>query len=404
MQRVIFLVDMNSFFISCEMSRNPELLGKPAAVAGDPKNRTGIILAANYEARKFGIKTTMVIHQALKLCTNLILVPPDHHFYELESQAVMKLLGDYSPIIEQNSIDEAWLDMTGTEGLFGTPLNAAKKIMQQINDELGLWCSIGISENKFLAKIASEIKKPMGITELWKKDVPVKLWPLKATDLYGIGKQTGIKLNNIGIETAGDLANYNTKQLFKVFGKQAMELQRLANGIDDSSIVPHVPGEMKSIGRSTTLSKDAINIEDVRSTFLEMCEEVGFDARKYNKMARTIQISIKFSDFQSITRQISVEPTCLTKDIFEKGYALLKKNWNGIRSVRLIGISISGFEQKCYLDQLSLFDQTEIQDNNIAFQKEERLEKTIDAIRCKLGTKSITRAVQITKPNFQDEK
>ena len=175
MKKVIFLVDMNAFFISCEMTRNPSLVGIPAAVAGDPKRRTGIILAANYEARAQGVKTAMVNHEALKRCPELTLVSPDHHFYGRKSEAVMHLLSNYTPDIEQNSIDEAWLDMTGSEGLFGKPLNAAQRIMDEIKDRLGLWCSIGIAENKFLAKMAAEMKKPLGITELWEKDIPEKL-------------------------------------------------------------------------------------------------------------------------------------------------------------------------------------------------------------------------------------
>ncbi len=396
MQKVVFLVDMNAFFISCEMTRRPEIIGKPAAVAGDPKNRSGIILAANYEARKYGVKTTMVIHQALKLCPDMVLVPPDHHFYEAKSQAVMKILSNYSPIIEQNSIDEAWLDMTGGENLFGLPLEAAKKVMNDINEGLGLWCSIGISENKMLAKIASEIQKPMGITELWVKDISTKLWPLKVTDLYGIGKQTGLKLNNIGIRTIGDLANFSQKTLSQVFGKQGLELQRLANGIDESPVTPHVSGTMKSIGRSCTLAEDAVYVEDVKGIFLEMCEEVGYDARKYDKRARTIQITIKYSDFNSITRQISVEPTYLTKDIYEKGFDLLKKNWNSIKPVRLVGISISGFEHDNTYGQLSLLDQEEVYSPS---EKEEKLEKAIDNIRNRLGVSSVQRAIQIRKTN-----
>ncbi|HEY5585378.1 MAG TPA: DNA polymerase IV [Ruminiclostridium sp.] len=399
MQRVVFLVDMNAFFISCEMTRNPEIIGKPAAVAGNPKNRTGIVLAANYEARKYGVKTTMVIHQALKLCPGMMIIPPDHHFYEAKSQDVMKVLSNYSPVVEQNSIDEAWLDMTGTESLFGTHLEVAQRIMDNINDELGLWCSIGISENKLLAKIASEIKKPMGITELWIKDIKTKLWPLKVTDLYGIGKQTGVKLNNIGILTIGDLSNYNPKALNQMLGKQGIGLQRLANGIDDSPVIPHASGEMKSIGRSNTLSEDAVNIEDLRNVFLEMCEEVGYDARKNNKKARTIQVAIKYSDFQNITRQICVEPTYLTKDIYEKGFALLKKNWNSSKPVRLIGISITGFEQDSLCAQLSLFDQSDVfnEVHNLS-QKEEKLEKAMDSIRRKHGITSVSRAIQIKKP------
>ncbi len=400
MSRVVFLVDMNAFFISCEVSRRPELSGKPAAVAGDPKNRSGIILAANYEARKFGVKTTMVIHQALKLCPGMALVPPDHHYYEEKSREVMSLLGNYSPIVEQNSIDEAWLDMTGTEELFGSPAEAARKIMDSINEGLGLWCSIGISENKLLAKIASEIKKPMGITELWLRDIREKLWPLEVTDLYGVGRQTGQKLNNLGIVTIGDLAAYDPKALTRLLGKMGAELHASANGQDYSPVTPRSAGEMKSIGRSTTLSEDVTDVEAVRNIFYELCEEVGFDARKHNKKAGTVQISIKYSDFQSITRQTGIEPTYLTREIFEKGFSLLKQNWNSFRPVRLIGISITGFEREGHSRQLSLFEEDTLLNQN---EREEKLEKAIDNIRIRHGLTAITRAAQI-KDKGRDNK
>ncbi len=208
---------MNAFFISCEMTRNDSLVGTPAAVAGDPKKRSGIILAANYEARSCGVKTTMVLHEALKLCPKIILVPPDHRFYQQKSEEVMDLLSNYTPILEQNSIDEAWLDMTGCEGLFGTPVKAAKRIMDEIKDRLGLWCSIGIAENKFLAKMAAEMKKPLGITELWEADIPIKLWPLPVKEMYGIGSKTAEKLNRMGMKTIGDLAKCDANRLIENF-------------------------------------------------------------------------------------------------------------------------------------------------------------------------------------------
>jgi DNA polymerase-4 len=197
----------------------------------------------------------------------------------------------------------------------------------------------------------------MGITELWLKDVKAKLWPLSVTDLYGVGKQTGVRLNNIGVRTIGDLAAYNPRALTQMLGKHGSELQRMANGIDYSAVTPHVSGEMKSIGRSTTLAEDATDVEKIRNVFLEMCEEIGFDARKHNKKAKTLQITIKYSDFNTITRQTAIVPTFLTKDIYEKGFALLKKSWNSIKPVRLIGVSISGFEADCLSGQMSLFDQ-----------------------------------------------
>lgn len=396
MQKVIFLVDMNAFFISCEMTRNPSLVGKPSAVAGDPKNRSGIILAANYEARSFGVKTTMVIHEALKLCPNLRLVPPDHPFYESKSKQVMALLSNYSPVVEQNSIDEAWLDMTGTEGLFGTPMEAAKKIMNEIKDNLGLWCSIGISENKFLSKMASELKKPLGITELWKNDIPTKLWPLPINAMYGIGKKTADKLNALGIQTIGDLAKYDRHQLVKVFGKYGDEMYLHANGHDTSLIQPHLSGEMKSIGRSTTLPEDVSNIEEAKLILLKLTDDIGMTARKYGKKARTVQITLKYTDFKVVTRQMTVSPTCATNDIYQAGCALLEQNWNPLRPVRLIGISISGFDENFALGQLSLFDLYENKDN-INNDKFERIDKAIDKIRKKYGINKINRASLIIK-------
>jgi len=239
MRKVIFLVDMNAFFISCEMTRNDSLVGTPAAVAGDPKKRSGIILAANYEARSYGVKTAMVLHDALKLCPEMILLPPDHLFYKQKSGEVMDLLSNYTPTLEQNSIDEAWLDMTGCEGLFGNPLKAANRIMDEIKDRLGLWCSIGIAENNFLAKMASDMKKPLGITELWKHDIPTKLWPLPVKEMYGIGAKTAARLNRMGINTISDLAKFDVTRIIKTFGKYGNEIYQRANGIDYSPVLAH---------------------------------------------------------------------------------------------------------------------------------------------------------------------
>ncbi|MDQ2087734.1 DNA polymerase IV [Herbivorax sp. ANBcel31] len=394
MQKVIFLVDMNAFFISCEMTRNLCLVGKPSAVAGDPKNRSGIILAANYEARAFGVKTAMVIYEALKLCPNIHLVPPDHPFYEFKSKQVMDLLSNYSPVVEQNSIDEAWLDMTGMEGLFGSPLESSEKIMNEIKDTLGLWCSIGISENKFLSKMASELKKPLGITELWKHDIPTKLWPLSVKSMYGIGKKTADKLNQLGIQTIGELAKFDRRHLVKTLGKYGDEIHLHANGHDTSPIKPHMSGEMKSIGRSTTLSHDVNDIEKAKLVLLELTDDIGMTARKYGKKGRTIHITLKYTNFKVITRQTTISPTCATNDIYQAGCALLEKNWNRFRPIRLIGISISGFDENYREGQLSLFD---LWEDNIKDDKFERIDRAMDKIRTKHGTNKISRAALVQK-------
>lgn len=388
MGRVIFLVDMNAFFISCEMSRNPGLKGKPAAVAGDPKKRSGIILAANYEARKLGVRTTMVLHEARNICPGLIAVPPDHKFYEEKSREVMKILSGYTPVIQQNSIDEAWLDLTGCEALFGSPLEIADRIMKELMDKLDLWCSIGISENKFLAKMASERKKPLGITEICEKDVPEKLWPIPVREMYGIGRQTEKKLANLSIYTIGDIAKFDKNLLHKFFGKYGEELHRLANGIDNSEVVQHPFHENKTISRSTTLPEDITDFEYAETVLLRLAEEVGADARRHDLKGKTVSIVIKYGDFESITRQKSVPPTFLTKDIYNTGVCLLKENWNTHRPIRLLGIGLGNF-QFSETGQMSIFDMVSGSSGN---QREEKLERAMDNIRDRFGKNKIKRA------------
>ncbi len=385
---------MNAFFISCEMTRNDSLVGIPAAVAGDPKKRSGIILAANYEARACGVKTTMVLHEALKLCPKLTFISPDHHFYSQKSAEVMDLLANYTPTLEQNSIDEAWLDMTGSEGLFGKPLVAAKSIMDEIKDSFGLWCSIGIAENKFLAKMAAEMKKPLGITELWKQDIPAKLWPLPVKEMYGIGGKTAEKLNRMGVKTIGDLAQLDKNLIMKTFGKGGSEIHLHANGIDNSPVLARLADDMKSIGRSTTLPEDVSDIKKAKLVLMELADYVGMTTRRHGKKGRTVHITLKYSDFHVVTRQITISATCSTREIYQAGFSLLEQNWNRFRSVRLIGIGLSGFHEDCSSDQLSLFDQIE---DNVKNEKNKQIESAMDIIRNKHGSEIITLAALVKK-------
>jgi len=397
MKKVIFLVDMNAFFISCEMARNDALASVPAAVAGDPKKRTGIILAANYEARSYGVKTAMVLHEALKRCPKMILVPPDLTFYKQKSKEVMALLSNFTPIVEQNSIDEAWLDMTGSEGLFDIPREAAKRIMDEIKDRLGLWCSIGIAENKFLSKMASDMKKPLGITELWENDIPIKLWPLPVKAMYGIGNKTAEKLGNLGIQTIGELAGFDTNLLIRTFGKSGNDMVLHANGIDNSLIHPHVANEMKSIGREKTLPENISDIEKAKIILMELADSIGTTARKHDKKGRTVQITLKYSDFRVITRQATLTATYTTREIYQAGCSLLEQNWNRLHSIRLIGLSLSGFNENDSFSQLSFFDQLENPGKN---HKNESIDKAMDKIRNKHGTDIITLAALVKKKTF----
>lgn len=398
MKRVIFLVDMDAFFTSCESTRHPEILNNPAVVAGDPKKRSGIILTANYEARKFGIKTTMLLNKALKLCPHLIIIAPDRNFYKQKSKEVIDILSSYTPLIEQNSIDEAWLDMTGCEKIFGNPKESAKLIGTRIKNKLGLSCSIGISENKFLSKMASEMKKPSGITELWEKDIKTKLWPQSINYMYGVGKHTAEKLKNIKIENIGELALFNKNILIKKLGKMGSELYALANGIDDSPVRPHSHDDIKSIGRSITLSNDIFDMEYAKIVLMKLCDAVGMAARKYNKNGGIVQLSIKYYNFHAITRRATIPATCLVKDIYSASIKLLKNNWSSNTPIRLLGISLSGFsEENSCAKQISMFELPKIKHDTEIPNKSEKIEDVISSIRNKYGFSIINRAVLIDK-------
>lgn len=403
MQKIIFLVDMNAFFITCEMRRNPELRGKPAAVAGDPLRRSGIILAANYEARAYGIRTTMTINQALRLYPDLLLVPPDHEYYEEVSEKVMEFLSRFTPTVEQNSIDEAWLDMSGTENLFGPPLVAAKTIMDELKNELDLWCSIGISENKFLAKMASEMKKPLGITWLEKKDIPERLWPLPVNYMYGVGAKTTASLNTMNILTIGDLAKTDRNKLIKHFGKSGISMHDHAQGIDHDALLPRSQDDIKSIGKSTTLEKDINDIEAAKLILLKLSDEVSLRARARHKKGHTVQITLKYTDFSVITRQCQIHETNLSRMIYETGLHLLSEVWNSHRPVRLIGIAITDFHSS-EAKQLSLFDLEDQKEQESGDpEKEERVQQAVDTIRQKFGKDILSRASLIRSTDTHDD-
>ncbi len=398
MEKTIFLVDMNAFFIGCEMRRDPSLRGKPSAVAGDPVKRTGIILAANYEARAFGIKTAMTLHEALKKYPQLTVVPPDHDYYSETSQEVMEYLSSFSPLIEQNSIDEAWLDMTGTQSLFGSPLDAAKKIMEGLKNELGLWCSIGIAKNKFLAKMASDMKKPLGITWLNEDNIKTQLWPLPVGKVYGIGEKTEEALALMDIHTVEDLAKTSSEKLIGTFGKSGFTMKQHALGIDDAPLIVRQPTDIKSIGKSVTMAKNISRIDDAKPILMRLSDQVAMRARAKSKKGHTVQITLKYSNFKVITRQSPIAKTNVAKSIYEVGVDLLEKNWNENKSIRLIGISLTDFEPKESEEQLSLFDlEKDVESITNIQMKDEKVQEAMDEIRKKFGTDMVSWATLLIK-------
>ena len=386
----IFHVDMNSFFASCEQAANPEYAKKPLIVCGDPQNRAGIVLAASYEAKAFGVKTTMPCYEAKRLCPNAIFVPCRHKLYAQVSRKVMAILDSFTPIKEQASIDEAYLDMTGTERLFGESAEAARKIQQRIYDELHIGCSVGISTNKLLAKMASDMKKPMGITELYENDVQQKLWPLPVRALFGVGEKTAEKLERYGIRTVGDLAAMDENWLSGVFGPaMAKYLHESANGRGAEYLEPDGTVESRSIGNENTYSHDVATLDEARRELLFICDSVGYRLRKEEKQARCVTLKIKYYDFKVVTRSRTLPmPFCDTDTLYRTAAELFDTNWNR-KPLRLLGVTASGFDD---CEQTTLFE-------DLAAEKHGAVDESVDALRRRFGFNSVVRASLMEKKN-----
>jgi len=377
----ILHVDMNAFYASCHQAKDPTLKGKPILVAGDPKKRNGIILTASYEARRYGVKVAMPNWQAKKLCPQAIFVEPDYDLYVKNSRKVMEILGRFTPLVEVFSIDEAWLDVTGCERLFGDSVTIAQKIRDAIRSELDLLCSIGISSNKLLAKMASDLKKPNAITVLAPEDVPKVIWPLPVEELFGVGPRMAEHLNRMNIKTIGDLARIPQELLSKAFGLNGRYLHLWANGIDTSPVDPHAMDEAKSMGHSVTLPKDITSYEEAETVLLSLSEQVGRRVRRENYMGRTVTITLRDNSFCTITRSATISYTNSTEDIYNLAKKLLYSNWDGKTPLRLLGVSLSQLVKE--FEQLSLFDTDE---------KKRKLNKVIDEIKDRFGDGVIFRA------------
>lgn len=395
-EKIIFHVDMNSFFASCEQVVHPELKKQAIAVVGDASRRSGIVLAASYEAKAFGVKTTMPINQALKACPHLILVSSTFGLYSSMSKKVMDIFDTYTPLKEQLSIDEAFLDMTGSSNLFGPPEVAASKIMHQILSELDLGCSIGISTNKLLAKMASDMKKPLGITTLYPEEVKTKLWPLKVGELYGIGKKTVPKLNELGIYTIGELANTSLEVLVNNFGeKSGHYMHDAGQGLGSDRLSTGEDTQIKSVGNELTYSKDLILEEDIKQELLILSDMVGHRLRCKLLAGRTLQVKIKYFDFEVITRSETFSrPTDSTDFIYEKALELVLQHRSS-KPIRLLGISLSNFEG-AQLQQISFFDEPV----EVASKK---VDLMVDKVREKFGYNAIARASVLDK-NYKKPK
>lgn len=393
-RRVIFHIDMNSFYASVEAAHDPTLKGKPLAIAGRAEERRGIIVTCSYEARKYGVKTTMPVWQGMKLCPNLIIRPPDFTKYKAASQAIFQLLREYTSLVEPVSIDEGYLDVTNY--INKNPIRLAETIQQRILRELKLPCSIGIAPNKFLAKMASDMKKPLGITILRKRDIQKILWPMPVIEMHGVGKKTAEKLAKLNIKTIGDLARSNRDILKAVLGIHGARLFDRANGMDDRPVDPEAITEFKSIGNSTTLPADTVNIDKIQKVFQNLSEEVSARMMRKNVFARNIQITIRYSNRKTITRSKQlINPIQSSIEIYKMAIELFHKYWNK-QPIRLVGVtSMDLIEQQFAYKQLDLFSFEKD-------QKEWKVEQIIDELQQKYGEDTIKKGIQVNEaPNIR---
>ncbi|WP_042458146.1 DNA polymerase IV [Neobacillus dielmonensis] len=383
--RVILHVDMNSFYASVEMAYDPRLKGKPVAIAGNAEERRGIIVTCSYEARKFGVKTTMPLWEAKKLCPQLIVKTPNFDRYRAASMGMFTILRNYTDLVEPVSIDEGYMDITQSYEL-GSPVEIAENIQKRIYEQLDLPCSIGIAPNKFLAKMASDMKKPMGITILRKRDIPLILWPLPSGEMHGVGKKTAEKLKTIGIVTIGDLAKANELQLKTLLGINGVRLKERANGMDERQVDPASVEEFKSIGNSTTLPKDVSHQQELFHVLESLAETVSIRMKRKNVLAATVGITIRYKDRKTITRSKKLaNPLQYQEDLANVAKQLFLKHWNG-DPVRLLGITgYDLIEQDSAYKQLDLF----------TFEKDAKKEpllKTLSDLRDKYGNSIIETA------------
>lgn len=390
MDRIIFHIDVNSAFLSWEaVYRLKHLFAKtdlreiPSAVGGDMSLRHGIILAKSIAAKKYDIKTGESIPEALKKCPELILVPPNYNLYEKCSKAFMNILREYSPIVEQYSIDEAFMDMTETYRLWGDPVKVANTIKDRIRDELGFTVNIGVSSNKLLAKMAGDFKKPDLVHTLFPDEIPSKMWPLPVSELFFVGRATNKKLLSLGIGTIGELAHADIDMLKSHFKKHGEVIWGFAHGIDLSG-VEEIRLDNKGYGNSTTIAFDVIDTEIAKRVLLALAETVGTRLRSDKVKAGVVSVGIKDFEFHYVGHQAVLDtPTNITIEIYRYACKLFEELWDG-SPIRHLGVHTSRVVPVKEARQLSLFDDD--------FEKQERLDATIDSIRRKYGIDAIKRA------------
>lgn len=367
--RLIFHVDLDAFFVSVELTRRPELRGKPVIVG---RRHRGVVASASYEARKFGVHSAMPISRALRLCPHAVLLEPDHELYEKVSEEFHALLRRFSPLIEPLGMDEAYLDMTGSQALLGNPLEAARRIKAEIKEGLGIPASIGIGPSKLVAKIASTLAKPDGILEVPRGQEEAFLSPLPVDLLPGVGPRTEETLRQYGVKTVGDLAALSLNRLKNLFGSQGIALYYYARGRDNSPVLP--PGEARSINRSTTFPRDITERALLEAALAYLVEKIGLELRSRGKAAGQVVVRVRYADFEThqLGRRLKT-PDDSDGVIFQTARLLLERQLDRHPGpVRLLGVAVHGLVPG---RQLSFWDEV----------RTRKLEHVLDDLRREFG-------------------
>ena len=390
MEKVIFHIDVNSAYLSWESVYRLTVEGEdvdlrliPSIVGGDRQLRHGVVLAKSTPAKKFGIVTGEPISHALQKCSELVVVPARHHIYEAYSERFMSILKEYSPVIEKYSIDEAFMDMTGMEQLFGPPVECAHRLKNLIKEELKFTVNVGISNNHLLAKMAGDLKKPDLVHTLFPEEIEKKMWPLPVEDLFFVGKATAAKLHTLGIHTIGELARSDKKMLHSHLKSTGDTIWKFANGIDEGW-TSRKNQEAKGYSNETTLAHDVTDKQEAEEILLALVEQVSGRLRADGKKAEVVSVGIKDAWFISSSHQCVLKnPTAGTRELYGYACRLLSEFWDG-RPIRLLNFYVSRLTEE-EGRQISLFDTTD-------YEKQEKAERTMDAIREKFGAGAIKRA------------
>ncbi|MBO7745557.1 DNA polymerase IV [Paenibacillus sp. MWE-103] len=385
-RRVILHLDMNAFYCSVHEAEEPHLYkGKATAVAGSVEQRRGIIVTSSYAARAQGVKTGMTVREGQRRCPDLILIKPDFNLYRTYSRGFMSIARQYTPLVEAVSIDECYLDITGSSA-FGEPLQIARDIQQRIRTEWNLPCSIGVAPNKLLAKMASDMQKPNGFTVLRIRDVPELLWSKPCDTLFGIGRKTADKLTKLNIRTIGQLAAAEEAMLVKHFGVVGSWMKAASHGYDYAPVNAERERN-KSIGHTTTLPRDVTDPDEAHRILLNLADQTGRRMRQQKMMASTIQIVIRRPDMTTINRSVTLTaPTDAASDIHREACKLFDKHWKRGEPARLLGIT---------LQNLSLQAETAVQLDLFSYgeqPKKEALTRAMDKLRDKFGEDAVLTA------------